>query len=50
MNATPPLDPKVPAGDPLTAWERRRDSYRLVNPANRRGYTCLLYTSDAADE
>lgn len=42
MNATPPLDPKVPAGDPLTAWERRRDSYRLVNPANRRGYTVIV--------
>lgn len=42
MNATAPLDPKVPAGDPLTAWERRRDSYRLVNPANRRGYTVIV--------
>lgn len=42
MNATAPLDPHVPAGDPLTAWERRRDSYRLVNPANRRGYTVIV--------
>lgn len=30
------LDPKVPTGDPLTAWQRRCAEYKLVSPANRR--------------
>lgn len=30
------LDAGVPTGDPLTAWDRRRSQYKLVNPANRR--------------
>ncbi len=30
------LDPRVPEGDPLTAWDRRRAEYKLVNPANRK--------------
>lgn len=36
------LDGKVPAGDPLTAWERRKDEYRLVNPANRRKMSVIV--------
>lgn len=30
------LDAHVPPGDPLQAWQRRQDAYKLVNPANRR--------------
>lgn len=30
------LDAHVPDGDPMTAWDRRRSEYRLVNPANRK--------------
>ena len=36
------LDSRVPAGDPVTAWERRRAEYRLVNPANRRHFTVIV--------
>ncbi len=36
------LDPRVPAGDPMTAWDRRRAEYRLVNPANRRHLTVIV--------
>ena len=36
------LDPRVPTGDPLTAWERRCAEYRLVNPANRRKLTVIV--------
>ena len=37
-----PLDGRAPAGDPMTAWDRRRAEYKLVNPANRRGLTVLV--------
>ncbi|MGW0037962.1 fumarate reductase/succinate dehydrogenase flavoprotein subunit [Gordonia sp. NPDC003376] len=37
-----PLDPGVPDGDPATAWQRRRDSYRLVGPLNRRKFTVIV--------
>lgn len=30
------LDAHLPDGDPMTAWDRRRAEYRLVNPANRK--------------
>lgn len=36
------LDPHVPPGDPLTAWERRCAEYRLVSPANRRHRTIIV--------
>lgn len=39
---TPNLDARVPEGDPLTAWERRRAQYRLVNPANRKKMTVIV--------
>ena len=38
----PKLDARVPEGDALTAWDRRRAEYRLVNPANRRKYTVIV--------
>mgnify|MGYP000199203608 CR=1 FL=1 len=28
------LDGKVPDGDPVTAWNRRRDAYKLVGALN----------------
>ncbi|WP_084648563.1 fumarate reductase/succinate dehydrogenase flavoprotein subunit [Acidipropionibacterium thoenii] len=37
-----PLDGHVPPGDPLTAWQRRQDQYKLVNPANRRKLTVIV--------
>ncbi|MDN5977397.1 fumarate reductase/succinate dehydrogenase flavoprotein subunit [Acidipropionibacterium jensenii] len=36
------LDGHAPPGDPLTAWQRRQDQYRLVNPANRRKMTVIV--------
>ena len=36
------LDTHVPAGDPMTAWDRRRAEYRLVNPANRKKMTVIV--------
>ena len=38
----PKLDARVPEGEALTAWDRRRAEYRLVNPANRRKYTVIV--------
>ena len=38
----PELDAHVPEGDPLTAWSRRQDEYRLVNPANRRKMKIII--------
>lgn len=32
----------VPEGDPATAWERHRDSYRLVAPGNRRHFHVIV--------
>ncbi len=40
--AQAPLDGRVPPGDPMTAWDRRRASYRLVSPANRRRLTVIV--------
>ena len=40
--ADAPLHAHVPAGDSLTAWERRRAEYRLVSPANRRNLTVIV--------
>ncbi|AFV89645.1 MAG: fumarate reductase/succinate dehydrogenase flavoprotein subunit [Acidipropionibacterium acidipropionici] len=36
------LNAKVPEGDPLTAWDRRQNEYRLVNPANRRKMSVIV--------
>ncbi|MBO3725401.1 fumarate reductase/succinate dehydrogenase flavoprotein subunit [Actinomyces bowdenii] len=36
------LDPRLPEGDPMDAWQSRRDSYRLVSPANRRRLTVIV--------
>jgi len=36
------LHPGIPDGDPATAWGRRRDSYRLVSPANRKRFTVVV--------
>ena len=33
-----PLDGRVPAGDPASAWARRRAEYKLVSPLNRRKF------------
>lgn len=35
-------DPKIPSGDPATAWERRRSEYALVSPLNRRKLTVVV--------
>ncbi|GAA3952682.1 fumarate reductase/succinate dehydrogenase flavoprotein subunit [Gordonia caeni] len=32
----------APAGDPATAWQRRRDSYRVVGPLNRRKFSVIV--------
>lgn len=42
------LDAKVPPGDPLTAWQRRQNEYRLVNPANRRRMSVIVVGSGLA--
>ena len=34
-----PVDGKVPAGDPATAWPTRKLDYKLVSPLNRRKFT-----------
>jgi len=36
------LDAHLPDCPPEHAWERRRDEYRLVNPANRRKLTVIV--------
>ena len=36
------LDPRLPEGPPIEAWDRRRSEYRLVNPANRRALTVIV--------
>jgi succinate dehydrogenase / fumarate reductase, flavoprotein subunit len=36
------LEGGVPDGDPATAWERRKMSYRLVSPLNRRKFTVIV--------
>ena len=36
------LDPRIPGGDPATAWQRRRDEYRLVGLLNRRKFTVIV--------
>ena len=38
----PDLDPHLPGCPPEQAWQRRRDDYRLVNPANRRKLTVIV--------
>lgn len=32
----------VPKGNPETAWERRRDQYKLVSPLNRRKFKVIV--------
>ena len=32
----------MPAGDPATAWARRKFDYRLVSPANRKKFTVIV--------
>ena len=36
------VDGGVPDGDPATAWDRRKTSYRLVPPLNRRKFTVIV--------
>lgn len=36
------LPSAVPDGDPATAWERRKISYKLVNPTNRRKFKVIV--------
>lgn len=36
------LDPRIPSGNPATAWERRRSEYALVSPLNRRKLTVVV--------
>jgi succinate dehydrogenase / fumarate reductase flavoprotein subunit len=36
------LDPKIPAGDPATAWERRRQEYKVISPANRKKFAIAV--------
>ncbi|MGB8791815.1 MAG: fumarate reductase/succinate dehydrogenase flavoprotein subunit, partial [Mycobacterium sp.] len=36
------VDGGVPDGDPATAWDRRKMSYRLVSPLNRRKFTVIV--------
>jgi succinate dehydrogenase / fumarate reductase, flavoprotein subunit len=36
------VDGRVPDGDPATAWDRRKTSYRLVSPLNRRKFTVIV--------
>jgi succinate dehydrogenase / fumarate reductase flavoprotein subunit len=36
------VDGRVPDGDPATAWRRRKTSYRLVSPLNRRKFTVIV--------
>ena len=36
------VDGGVPDGDPATAWDRRKTSYRLVSPLNRRKFTVIV--------
>ena len=33
---------KVPDGDPSTAWERRRNDYKLISPLNRRKFKVIV--------
>lgn len=37
-----PVDGKVPAGDPATAWPTRKLDYKLVSPLNRRKFTVIV--------
>ncbi|EOM76015.1 fumarate reductase/succinate dehydrogenase flavoprotein subunit [Rhodococcus rhodnii] len=32
----------VPDGDPATAWQRRKDSYKLISPLNRRKFSVIV--------
>ncbi|GAC56467.1 putative succinate dehydrogenase flavoprotein subunit [Gordonia hirsuta DSM 44140 = NBRC 16056] len=36
------LSGNAPAGDPATAWQRRRDDYRVVGPLNRRKFSVIV--------
>jgi succinate dehydrogenase / fumarate reductase flavoprotein subunit len=36
------LNARIPDGDPETAWLRRRQEYRVVNPANRKKFTVAV--------
>lgn len=36
------IDGGVPEGDPVTAWARRRDEYKLVSPLNRRKFQVIV--------
>lgn len=38
----PDLDPHLPDCPPELAWQRRREEYRLVSPANRRRLTVIV--------
>lgn len=37
-----PFDPRIPEGDPATAWTRRKADYRLVSPLNRSRFTVVV--------
>ena len=36
------LDPRIPDGDPATAWDRRRAEYKLVSPLNAKKFTVVV--------
>ncbi len=36
------LDGRLPDGDPATAWDRRRDAYKLVSPLNTKKFTVVV--------
>ncbi len=36
------LDPKIPAGDPKTAWERAKAGYKIVGPGQRSKYRVVV--------
>ena len=53
---TKKIDARIPEGPLAEKWSEFKAHQKLVNPSNKRRLdiivvgTCLLYTSDAADE
>ncbi|MEB3316889.1 MAG: fumarate reductase/succinate dehydrogenase flavoprotein subunit [Cyanobacteriota bacterium] len=48
MSASPSLDPRLPCGPLATAWQRARDGFPLISPANRRQLKILVVGSGLA--
>jgi succinate dehydrogenase / fumarate reductase flavoprotein subunit len=48
MSASPGLDPRLPEGPLSTAWQRARDGFPLISPANRRQLRILVVGSGLA--